>query len=177
MIIQLYTVGDLKFGQLKGSDRFGNKYYEDLDLPYGQHRWVEYADIHNPDPTMISPEWHGWMHHVFDETPVEAANLSEKSNYVPVTDESHAIYHTHLGHYDPSVNEKYPQYNISQFRARGYKIGSLSTGPEDKDAYYKQPSHPLSDKVQQARFKDVKNIELWDPNEDLKKEQEEAKRA
>ena len=25
-IIQLYTVGDLKFGTLKGTDRFGNKY-------------------------------------------------------------------------------------------------------------------------------------------------------
>jgi hypothetical protein len=49
-------IGDLKFGQLKGVDSFGNKYYEDLDQPYGQHRWVEYSDIHNPDPTMIQPE-------------------------------------------------------------------------------------------------------------------------
>lgn len=107
--------------------------------------------------------WHGWMHHVFDETPLEAANLSEKSNYVPVTEESNAIYHTHLGYFDRSVNEKYPQYNISQFRARGYKVGSLATGPEDKDAYYKQPSHPLSEKVQQARFK-VRNIESASPD-------------
>ncbi len=50
-------IGDLKFGELKGTDRFGNKYYEDLDLPYGQHRWVEYADIHNFDPTNITPEY------------------------------------------------------------------------------------------------------------------------
>ena len=56
-IIQLYTVGDLKFGELKGTDRFGNKYYEDLDLPFGQHRWVEYSNIHNYDATMIQPEW------------------------------------------------------------------------------------------------------------------------
>jgi NADH:ubiquinone oxidoreductase subunit len=31
--------------------------------------WVEYSDIHNPDASMIAPEWHGWMHHVFDEIP------------------------------------------------------------------------------------------------------------
>ncbi len=47
----------MKFGELKGTDRFGNKYYEDLDQPYGQHRWVEYADIHNFDPTNITPEY------------------------------------------------------------------------------------------------------------------------
>ena len=40
VMMQLYTIGDLKFGELKGTDKFGNKYYEDLDLPFGQHRWV-----------------------------------------------------------------------------------------------------------------------------------------
>ena len=29
---------------------------QDLDLPYGQHRWVEYANIHNYDASMIQPE-------------------------------------------------------------------------------------------------------------------------
>lgn len=28
-------------------------------------------------------------------------------------------------------------------RQRGYKVGSLMTGPEDPDIYYKQPGHPL----------------------------------
>tara|TARA_B110000090_G_C13077661_1_gene329743 strand:+ start:172 stop:447 length:276 start_codon:yes stop_codon:yes gene_type:complete len=63
---QLYLIGDIKFGDLKGTDAFDNKYYENLDYPFGQHRWVEYSDIHNPDATMIQPEWHGWMHHMFD---------------------------------------------------------------------------------------------------------------
>lgn len=35
----------------------------------GQHRWVEYADIHNFDASQIPPEWHGWMTHTFDEPP------------------------------------------------------------------------------------------------------------
>jgi NADH:ubiquinone oxidoreductase subunit len=68
---QLYTVGDIKFGVLKGTDNFGNKYYENVDLPFGQHRWVEYSNLHDPDASMIQPEWHGWMHHMFDETPQE----------------------------------------------------------------------------------------------------------
>lgn len=58
-VIQLYTVGDLKSGELKGTDKFGNKYYEDLTEPYGQHRWVEYSNIHDYDASMIQPEWHG----------------------------------------------------------------------------------------------------------------------
>jgi NADH:ubiquinone oxidoreductase subunit len=40
-----------------GTDKFGNKYYEDLELPFGQHRWVEYSNIDNPDATMIQPDW------------------------------------------------------------------------------------------------------------------------
>jgi NADH dehydrogenase (ubiquinone) 1 alpha subcomplex subunit 12 len=58
-INQLYTLGDLRFGELKGTDKFGNKYYEELEAPYGQHRYIEYANIHNMDTTMIQPEWHG----------------------------------------------------------------------------------------------------------------------
>jgi hypothetical protein len=54
-------------------------------------------------------------------------------------------------------------------RQRGYKVGSLMTGPEDKDAYYKQPGHPLSDQVKQGRFKEVKTTEAWDPNAALGK--------
>ena len=53
---QLYLIGDLKFGQFKGQDDFGNKYFENLELPYGQHRWVEYSNIHNYDASMIPPE-------------------------------------------------------------------------------------------------------------------------
>jgi hypothetical protein len=31
-------IGDLKFGELKGEDKHGNRYYENVNLPYGQHR-------------------------------------------------------------------------------------------------------------------------------------------
>jgi NADH:ubiquinone oxidoreductase subunit len=52
-----------------GVDRNGNKYFENLEYPFGQHRWIEYKEIHNMEPTSIPPEWHGWMHHQTDELP------------------------------------------------------------------------------------------------------------
>jgi len=35
-------MGEVKFGDLKGQDVNGNKYFENLEYPFGQHRWVEY---------------------------------------------------------------------------------------------------------------------------------------
>eukprot|EP00624_Nannochloropsis_granulata_P002420 evm.model.NODE_2213_length_7292_cov_34.032776.2 len=35
-------MGEVKFGELKGQDVNGNKYFENLEYPFGQHRWVEY---------------------------------------------------------------------------------------------------------------------------------------
>lgn len=143
---------------------------QDNDLPYGQHRWVEYANIHDPDPTMIAPEWHGWMHHVFDETPNEAADYSLASDYAPAVAASHAIYRTHLGHHATSESNDHAQYNVSQYRQRGYNVGSLMTEPGEPDAYYKQPGHPLSADVQKGRFTHEKaSKDAWNPQEELRK--------
>eukprot|EP01041_Mallomonas_annulata_P015594 gene15594-32939_t len=110
MVTQLYTIGDLKFGTLKGSDAFGNKYYENLELPFGQHRWVEYANIHDPDATMIQPEWHGWMHHVFDETPDEMDKM--QPTLLQTTSDSNAIYSHHVGVNRPIA---FPTVNTTQY--------------------------------------------------------------
>lgn len=59
----------MKFGTLMGVDRNGNKYFENLEYPFGQHRWIEYKDIHNYEPTSVPPEWHGWLHHQTDDLP------------------------------------------------------------------------------------------------------------
>lgn len=56
------------------------------------------------------------MHHVFDETPRQAADLSKVSTVAPIAQHSDASCHTHLGHYDATVNEQFAQYNISQYR-------------------------------------------------------------
>jgi NADH:ubiquinone oxidoreductase subunit len=156
---QLYLIGDIKFGTLRGTDNFGNKYYENLDLPFGQHRWVEYSNIHNPDATMIQPEWHGWMHHMFDETPEE---FQEQKELLATTTVTHAIYDTHIGH----INQLDAKETVdtSQYRSRGYGTGSLHTEIGEPDHYYKQPGHPLSGN-DAGRFKNRKDItNEFDPN-------------
>ena len=40
-------------------------------------------------------------------------------------------------------------------RQRGYRVGSLKTGIDEPDKYYKQPGHPLSDAVDQGGRFDV----------------------
>ena len=159
-LTQLYTIGDLKFGELKGVDKFGNHYYEDLDLPYGQHRWVEYGDIHNPDASMIQPEWHGWMHHVFDETP----ETITKQDRIDTTTITHANTTSHVGKIGEEV-EAQPTVNTSQYRQRGYNIGSLHTAGGEQDNYYKQPGHPLSNHSEEGRFKHAKERKEWVPSE------------
>lgn len=42
----------------------------------GQHRWVEYADIHNYDSSTVTAAWHPWLHHMSDFTPSPAAMVS-----------------------------------------------------------------------------------------------------
>jgi NADH:ubiquinone oxidoreductase subunit len=61
--------GDTKAGTLIGSDRYGNKYYENLEeeLPL-RTRWVDYRDKEF-DPSQIEPGWHAWMSYMVDRAP------------------------------------------------------------------------------------------------------------
>ena len=61
---------------------------------------------------MIQPEWHGWMHHVFDETPEEARQLA--FNAEAIADHTHVPYFTNVGATNP-VDAK-EQHNTSQYR-------------------------------------------------------------
>jgi NADH:ubiquinone oxidoreductase subunit len=98
--------------------RFKPAIFQNLDLPFGQHRWVEYANIHNPDPTQIAPEWHGWMHHVYDETPNEYK--FSKNPAIAQASDAVAATTTHLytPPYDPQVidGKLQEQHNLSQYR-------------------------------------------------------------
>mmetsp|Transcript_13623 Transcript_13623/g.41456 ORF Transcript_13623/g.41456 Transcript_13623/m.41456 type:complete len:224 (-) Transcript_13623:372-1043(-) len=60
-------------GQLVGTDANGNRYFEDLNAPYGRTRWVEYPTVKGTwaledkfDASMIHPDWHGWIHYMHD---------------------------------------------------------------------------------------------------------------
>ena len=54
-------MGDTKAGTFIAADKYGNKYYENLEeeLPL-RTRWVDYHD-NNFDPSQIEPGWHAWM--------------------------------------------------------------------------------------------------------------------
>ncbi|KAH5211662.1 NADH dehydrogenase 1 alpha subcomplex subunit [Parastagonospora nodorum] len=66
---QLNYIGDTKVGTLIGKDRYGNKYFENLEdeLPL-RTRWVDYKD-HEFDPSQIEPGWHAWMSYMVDKSP------------------------------------------------------------------------------------------------------------
>jgi NADH:ubiquinone oxidoreductase subunit len=61
-------------GQKVGQDEFGNTYYVQrkgvgpLGVPA---RWVTYKDL--SEASKVPPEWHGWLHHTFDEIPTSEA--------------------------------------------------------------------------------------------------------
>jgi len=60
-------------GQLVGIDTNGNQYYENKNKATGHSRWVEYptpkgvwAIDDQFDPSMVTPDWHGWLHYMHD---------------------------------------------------------------------------------------------------------------
>ncbi|RED11361.1 NADH:ubiquinone oxidoreductase subunit NDUFA12 [Pontivivens insulae] len=54
-------------GQKVGEDAQGNVYMQTSD---GARRWVMYNG--DMEASRVSPEWHGWLHHTFDQPPTEA---------------------------------------------------------------------------------------------------------
>ena len=65
----LYT---RRFGQLVGSDEFGNTYYRrpGIDPALGfERRWVIYNGV--SEASMTPPGWNGWLHHTVDTPPTE----------------------------------------------------------------------------------------------------------
>eukprot|EP00245_Coleochaete_scutata_P001815 TRINITY_DN12265_c0_g1_i1.p1 TRINITY_DN12265_c0_g1~~TRINITY_DN12265_c0_g1_i1.p1 ORF type:complete len:153 (+),score=25.73 TRINITY_DN12265_c0_g1_i1:115-573(+) len=62
--------------KLVGEDKFGNKYYENMaNTQYGRHRWVEFGSKTDYNASSVPPEWHGWLHHITDNTPEKIADL------------------------------------------------------------------------------------------------------
>ena len=64
-------IGDTKAGTLVGTDRWGNKFYENIteDLPL-RTRWVDYKD-YEKDASQIDPGWHAWISYMVDTPPTE----------------------------------------------------------------------------------------------------------
>ncbi|KAL4717485.1 hypothetical protein ACJJTC_000634 [Scirpophaga incertulas] len=63
----------LKEGRLVGTDKNGNKYYENTYYMLGRSRWVEYNHCVRWDynASQVTPEWYGWLHYKTDCLPHE----------------------------------------------------------------------------------------------------------
>lgn len=55
------------YGQRVGEDAQGNVFYQSGG---GKRRWVIYNG--ESEASRIDPEWHGWLHHTYDEPPTTA---------------------------------------------------------------------------------------------------------
>jgi NADH:ubiquinone oxidoreductase subunit len=55
-----------RHGQRVGEDGVGNIYYQSGD---GVRRWVIYNG--EAEASAVSPEWHGWLHHTWQEPPTQ----------------------------------------------------------------------------------------------------------
>lgn len=62
------TIGTLldswRYGDKVGEDGLGNRYFR---ARKGPRRWVIYNGSN--DASRVPPEWHGWLHHTYDELP------------------------------------------------------------------------------------------------------------
>jgi NADH:ubiquinone oxidoreductase subunit len=61
---QIFTA---RRGVKVGEDDQGNLYYRTRD---GKRRWVIFNG--EMEASRVPPDWHGWLHHTFDETPTDA---------------------------------------------------------------------------------------------------------
>jgi NADH:ubiquinone oxidoreductase subunit len=68
----LFTIR--KNGVYVGEDSLGNRYYEARDTKNSydgrKRRWVTYRGY--AEATKVPAEWHGWLHHTFEEPPTVA---------------------------------------------------------------------------------------------------------
>ncbi len=83
------------FGELVGSDEFGNRYYHNPeDLRRGrERRWVMYKGDH--EPSKVPPEWHAWIHHTVPQPLTESAAQApvwQKPHQPNLTGTEHAYY-------------------------------------------------------------------------------------
>jgi len=57
---------------LVGTDAYGNRYFEDrkVSVEGRKRRYVVYKGL--AEPSKVPADWHGWLHHTFDDVPTEA---------------------------------------------------------------------------------------------------------
>jgi NADH:ubiquinone oxidoreductase subunit len=63
----LYDIG--RRASFVGEDEQGNKFYEEnkVSIEGRKRRYVTYNGY--AEPSRVSPDWHGWLHHTFEHPP------------------------------------------------------------------------------------------------------------
>lgn len=80
-----FTLG--RRGVFIGKDELGNSYYEAKDTKDSydgrKRRYVVYNGY--AEASKVSPDWHGWLHHTFDEPPTvePLKRQSWERDYIP----------------------------------------------------------------------------------------------
>jgi len=91
------TLGTLlqirRFGEKVGEDDYGNTYYqssEKMNYDGRPRRWVTYKGY--ADASRIPAEWHGWLHHMYDELPdeLDTPHAWERPHHPNLTGTVHA---------------------------------------------------------------------------------------
>jgi NADH:ubiquinone oxidoreductase subunit len=69
----LFDIG--RRARFVGADEQGNRYFEERrpSLEGRKRRYVIYNGL--AEPSRVPPDWHGWLHHTFDEPPTVAPLL------------------------------------------------------------------------------------------------------
>ncbi|KZF19171.1 NADH-ubiquinone oxidoreductase subunit B17.2 [Xylona heveae TC161] len=67
---QMQYMGDTVAGTYVGTDRWGNKYYENTDELPLRTRWVDYKSKEF-DPSQTDPGWHAWIAYMVDKPPTQ----------------------------------------------------------------------------------------------------------
>lgn len=70
-LYKIFRQDALKIGTLVGTDKYGNKYYQNDYYFFGKNRWIEYAPHYGLeyDGSQIPAEWYGWLHYKTDYLP------------------------------------------------------------------------------------------------------------
>ncbi|KAI0453570.1 NADH:ubiquinone oxidoreductase 13.4kD subunit [Xylaria acuta] len=98
---QLNHIGDTKAGTLIGTDRWGNKYFENNEELPLRTRWVDYKST-DFDAAQIEPGWHAWISYLVDKPPTQDALLQYKRRAWEDTDpKSRPNYTQTRGAYKP----------------------------------------------------------------------------
>lgn len=90
-------------GSKVGEDDDGNVYYQNKD---GSRRWVIYNG--ESQASRVTPEWHGWLHHTWEEPPTKAPlphKLWEQP-HIPNLTGTVAAYHPDGSLYRPDPIER-----------------------------------------------------------------------